>query len=184
MTLRAQPITAEEFLTWPDEPGRRQELIRGQVISMPLSGAEHGSVTAEIGVRLAGHAAARGLGTVYAAGTGFVVERDPDTVLGADVAFIAEHRLHEITRPDDYLPFAPDLAVEVTSPEEDADVVDEQVRIWLAAGSRLVWNVDPVARTVTVHRPGARPILLTETDEIDGADVLPGFRCRVADFFA
>jgi len=54
----------------------------------------------------------------------------------------------------------------------------------LAAGSRAVWTVDAEGRTVTIHRPNAEPITLTEDQKIEGGDVVPGFECRVADFFA
>jgi Uma2 family endonuclease len=76
------------------------------------------------------------------------------------------------------------LAVEVLSPNDRDDEVEEKVQLWLAAGSQLVWVVDPEARIVVVYRPGAEPITLREDQEIDGGDVIPGFRCRVADFFA
>ena len=83
-----------------------------------------------------------------------------------------------------HIPFAPDLAVEVRSPNDRDDEVEEKIQLWLAAGSLLVWDVDPENRTVVVHRPGAEPVTLREDEEIDGGVVIPGFRCRVADFFA
>ncbi|MHB1559067.1 MAG: Uma2 family endonuclease, partial [Isosphaeraceae bacterium] len=61
--------------------------------------------------------------------------------------------------------------------------VEEKIGIWLSAGCQLVWDVDPRSRTVVVHRPGSEPVTLHDDQEIDGANVIPGFRCRVADFF-
>jgi Uma2 family endonuclease len=184
MSTRTRLVTADEFLVWPDEPGFRQELIRGEVVTMSLPGGEHGEVALEIAYLILGHVKAHKLGKVYAAETGFIVERDPDTVRGADVAFVAAARLATITNRKKHIPFGPDLAVEVRSPNDRDDEVEEKVQLWLSAGSQIVWVVDPEARVVVVYRRGAEPVTLREDDEIDAGEVLPGFRCRVSDFFA
>jgi Uma2 family endonuclease len=184
MSTQTRLITADEFLVWPDEPGMRQELIRGMVVSSAFRSALHGQVAAEIGCLLGNYISAEGLGDTFAAGTGFIVERDPDTVRGPDVAFVRSERMADITNLDAYIPFAPDLAVEVISPNDRDDEVEEKIQLWLKAGSLLVWSVDPESRTVVVYRPGAEPVTLDEDQEIDGGNVIPGFHCRGADFFA
>jgi Uma2 family endonuclease len=184
MATQTRLLTADEFLVWPDEPGMRQELIRGEVISMSLPRGEHGEIAMEIGRLIANQVKPAMLGKTYAAETGFIVERDPDTVRGADVAFVRSERLAAITNRKKHIPFAPDLAVEVNSPNDRDDEVEEKVQLWLKAGSLLVWSVDPGSRTVVVFRPGAEPVTLREDQQIDGGDVIPGFHCRVADFFA
>ncbi len=78
----------------------------------------------------------------------------------------------------------PDLAVEVVSPGDTAREVDEKVRAWLEAGTAMVWVVDPKWRTVSVYRPAADVRTRTENDELDGGDVLPGFRGRVGEIFS
>jgi Uma2 family endonuclease len=184
MTTQTRLITADEFLDWPEEPGLRQELIRGEVVSMSLPGGRHGKVAGKILRLVGGFVEAARLGDTYAAETGFIVERDPDTVRGADVSFVRNERLAAITQPEKHIPFAPDLAVEVRSPNDRDDEVEEKVRCWLNAGSLLVWTVDPESRTVTVHRPGAEPVTLAAGERIDGGAVIPGFACNVSDFFA
>jgi Uma2 family endonuclease len=184
MSTQTRLITADEFLEWPDEPGLRQELIRGEVVSMSLPGGRHGKVALKIGRLLGNHVEARQLGDCYAAETGFIVERDPDTVRGADASFVRTERLAAITKPEKHIPFAPDLAVEVISPNDTEDEVEEKVQMWLKAGSLLVWVVDPESHTVMVYRLGAEPVTLGEDQELDGGDVIPGFHCRVSDFFA
>ena len=97
--------------------------------------------------------------------------------------FVARRRLALITnRKLSTSPSPPTCAVEVLSPNDRDDEVEEKVQLWLAAGSQVVWVVDPEARTVVVHRLGAEPVTLREDQEIDGGEVIPGFRCRVADF--
>jgi len=151
---------------------------------MSLPGGRHGQIAGEIYWLITNRVKAAKLGRTYAAESGFLIERDPDTVRGADVAFVRSERLSLITDPDKHVPFAPDLAVEVVSPNDRPDEIEEKVQAWLAAGSKQVWTVDPEGRTATIHRPGAEPITLTEGQKIEGGEVLPGFECTVADFFA
>jgi Uma2 family endonuclease len=184
MSTGTRLITAEEFLDWPNEPGCRQELIRGEVTTMSLPGGRHGRIAGKVLRRVGDYVETAQLGETYTAETGFLVERDPDTVRGADVAFVVSQRLALITDEEKHIPFAPDLAVEVRSPSDRDDEVEEKVQMWLTAGSLLVWIVDPKSRTVVVYRRGADPVTLHHDDEIDGGDLIPGFRCRVADFFA
>jgi Uma2 family endonuclease len=182
MSTQTRLMTADEFLEMPDD-GLRHELIRGEVVTMSLPGGRHGKVTLKIGRLIGNHVDDWHLGEAFAAETGFLIERDPDTVRGPDVGFVRAERLPEITYPDRYVPFAPDLAVEVLSPNDRPDDVMEKVQEWLPAGSQLVWTIDPIEKTVTVHRPGAKPVTLTADQTLDGGEVLPGFACPVADFF-
>ena len=82
-----------------------------------------------------------------------------------------------------FFPGAPDLAVEVASPSDRVQDVDEKAQAWLAAGSQMVWVVWPNTRTVSVHRPNRKPTTLREDDTLDGADVVRSFRCPVRDVF-
>jgi Uma2 family endonuclease len=151
---------------------------------MPLPGGRHGRVAGKFLRRVGNFVEAAQLGETYAAETGFIVERDPDTVRGADVSFVASQRLALITNEEKHIPFAPDLAVEVRSPNDRVDEFEEKVHLWLTAGCQIVWTVDPEARIVVVHRLGVETVTLREDDEIDAGEVIPGFRCRVSDFFA
>ena len=172
--------TAEELLTAQDIG--RCELVRGRLRAMIPPGAEHGRLAHELGYMISRHVKAHGLGTVYAAETGFLLSRDPDTVRAPDVAFVRADRAP--APPRGYYPGAPDLAVEVLSPDDRPGYVREKVAEWLEAGTRAVWVVDPRSRTVTVHEPGAEPRLLEEADALFGGDVLPGFELMVAEIFA
>jgi Uma2 family endonuclease len=184
MSTKTRLMIADEFFEWPDEPGLRHELIRGEVVTMSLAGGQRGEVSLEIGRLIANHVKAHRLGKTYAAETGFIIERDPDTVRGADVAFLRAERVALITNPKKQIPFAPDLVVEVRSPNDRDDDVEDKVQMWLKAGVLLVWSVDPESQTVVVYRPGTEPVTLQANETIDAGDVVPGFRCLVAEFFA
>jgi Uma2 family endonuclease len=182
MSTNTRLMTADEFLMMPDD-GFLHELIRGEVTTMPLPGGRHGKIALKIGRTLGNFVETHALGETYAAKTGFLIERDPDTVRGADVAFVRSERLSEINHPDKHIPFAPDLAVEVVSPTDRRVDVLEKTEAWLTSGARMVWVVDSKSRTITVHRPGIEPVTLTADQTLDGSDVVPGFSCRVADCF-
>lgn len=101
-----------------------------------------------------------------------------------DVSFIRVGRLPGERMPDGYLKLAPDLAVEVISPNDVHYETDQKVDEYLKAGVRLVWVVNPVIRTVLIYRVDGSIAGVREPGELDGEDVLPGFRCGVAGLFA
>jgi Uma2 family endonuclease len=175
-----ESMTVEEFERLPDD-GWRQELVRGSVVREPPAGFEHGRTAAGAGYVLREYVRAHGLGEVCAAETGFILSHDPAIVRAPDAAFVAKSRVP--TEPvRGFFPGAPDLAVEVLSPWNVTAAVAEKVADYLNAGTREVWVVDPVAHTVAVHGR-ADVMLLGDAAELDGGDVLPGFRVQIRDLF-
>jgi Uma2 family endonuclease len=175
-------MTAEGLLRY-SEPGVRTELVKGELIRMSPSGGPHGKVAAAVADILRAFVRPRRLGIVFGAETGFVLERDPDTVRGADAAFVSNARLPGGELPEGFFPAAPDLAVEVLSPDDRAAEVEEKVAEYLAAGARAVWVLSPRARTLTAHRPGGEARRLGPDETVDGGEALPGFAVKVAEFF-
>jgi Uma2 family endonuclease len=175
-------MTADELLKLPR--GRfRYRLVKGELITMSPAGSEHGAIVVNLTVLLGQYVKANKLGIVFGAETGFIIAENPDTVLAPDVAFISREHIPESGIPKKYWQGAPDLAVEVLSPGDTAREVQEKVGQWLAAGARLVWTVNPKRRNVTVHRALKEASTYSETDELDGEDVVPGFRCLVSEIF-
>jgi Uma2 family endonuclease len=150
---------------------------------MNPAGSEHGDISLELGMLLRQYVKRHGLGRVFGAETGFLLERDPDTVLAPDVAFVRQERIEEVGIPRGYFPGAPDLAVEVILPSETAQQAHEKGRAWLAAGTRQAWNVRPLTRSVEVYRPGAEVAVLSASDQLRGEEVVPGFSCLVRELF-
>lgn len=176
----ASSITTAEQLLRAGDIGRC-ELVRGKLVMMVPAGGEHGDIAYELGYRLGEYVRPRKLGKILAAETGFLISRRPDTVRAPDVAFVRAGRL---TISRGYIPGAPDLAVEVLSPDDRPGYVREKVAEWLEAGTRAVWVVDPRARTVAVHEAGRKPRVLAESQVLPGGDVLPGFELPVREIFA
>jgi Uma2 family endonuclease len=177
------PVTAEQLLRMPDD-GYRYELIAGELRMMSPGGWRHGDVGGWLHGRMATHIQMHRLGKLFMAETGFLLSRDPDTVRAPDIAFIHKDHLPPYLPEDAFWPGAPDLAVEVVSPGDTYREVDEKAKVWLSAGTRLVWVVNPLLRTVSVYRSVGDIATLTEKDALTGEDVLPGFGCRVSEIFA
>ena len=176
-------VTAEEFSRMPNpSDGSKQELLRGEVVTMPPPGAKHGIIQNRIGFLLTLHTSQHDLGQV-AVESGVVTETGPDTVRGPDILYWSFERFPEEHTPSGYWDDAADLCVEVRSPSNSAADLSRKTREYLAAGVRLVWIVDPKARTVTTYRGSGEGRVLREDANIDGEDVLPGFTCRVSTFF-
>jgi len=175
-------VTADELLNLPSD--QRRELVRGELRIMAPSGFDHGAIIHNFQMLLGRHVLEHKLGVVVGAETGFRLARDPDTVRGADVGFVKSERIPSSGRPTSYWEGAPDLAVEVISPGDTVEDVEEKVDEYLVAGCAMVLVLNPRRRTGTVHRSGRNPVVLREQDSFDGEDVVPGFRCRVGDIFA
>lgn len=196
-------LTAHDLLAVPN-PGLPHELWRGALrVVMPASGA-HGSAVSRLTVRLGQYVYAHDLGELFSESTGFLLEKDPDTLLCPDLAFVAKARLPRSGRDDSHAPheadqitalgspfpeIAPDLAVEVLSAGDRPRAVWAKVVLYLRLGVRRVWVFDPAARRVQVHSPGRgsgkriETAQLGEGDSLDGGEILPGFRCPLSELF-
>ncbi|MBX3278519.1 MAG: Uma2 family endonuclease [Acidobacteria bacterium] len=175
-------MTADELLRMPDD-GFRYELIEGELRKMSPAGSEHGLVTVRITWRLASHVESRGLGAVFAAETGFIIASNPDTVRAPDVAFVSRSRLDSAGEVKGYWPGAPDLAVEVVSPNDSYVEVDEKAAAWLAAGTRLVVVLNPRRRTASLYHASSSITILDADAVLDLDEVVADFRVPVKDLF-
>lgn len=111
------------------------------------------------------------------------LRRDPDTTVGIDVVYIsAELAAHESDETS-LIDGVPILVVEILSPSNTQEEVNEKTDGYLQAGVALVWVIDPHYRTVTTYRPGAEPELVNVRQELSGEPHLPGFRVSVAEIF-
>lgn len=183
MSTAADPMTADDLFALPNNGRHRYRLIAGELRTMAPAGSEHGHRAQSLGAILWEFVRKHHLGATFAAETGFLIQRDPDTVLAPDASFVRKERIPTSGLPIGFFPGPPDLAAEIISPSERQSDIDEKVELWLNSGVRLLWLVHPRRRTVTVYRTLTDVKLLTETDTLDGGDVLPGFACRVGEIF-
>ena len=182
MSTTSGHLTAEDLLRMPDD-GNRYELVRGELRRMPPAGHVHGRVTINFTTPLDQHVRSNDLGAVYAAETGFKLASAPDLVRAPDVAFVRCERVEAVGNQEGYWPGAPDMAVEVVSPNDIYTEVEEKVFDWLDAGARLVVVLNPRKRAVTAYRSLERIVVHTESETLDCSDVVPGFSIAVRDIF-
>ncbi|MFN7588126.1 MAG: Uma2 family endonuclease [Planctomycetota bacterium] len=173
--------TADQLLVLHDPPWRH-ELWRGELRRMSPAGHWHSSLALRLGAMLEVHVRRHRLGRVYGADGGFLLAHDPDTVLAPDVAFVRSDRLPP-KGSRGFFPGAPDLAVEVRSPDDSQREVAAKVDTWLAHGAREVWVVDPKRRTLTLHTADAAPRTLAHDATLRESAVLPGFTLALAELF-
>jgi Uma2 family endonuclease len=157
------------------------ELVDGEPIELSPAAGRSGWISATIVALLANHVGQSRLGWVFSAETGFVLFDDRQTVRSPDAAVVLRDRLADL--PDSFVPMAPDLAVEVLSPSDRMADALAKIAMYLQAGTPLVWLVNPATRTVVVFRAEMDPVTLSESDTLDGGDVLPGFSVPVAEIF-
>jgi len=172
-------FSAEEFLL--RAPSVPSELVRGEVIYLSPAGSRHGRIAVQLSFHLIGFLRERNLGEGFAAETGFILSRNPDTVRAPDFAFVAKERLPAGRLPDGFFPGPPDLAVEVVSPSESWVSVEEKVFDYLSSGTHEVWVVTPKLETVAVCTLQARQVF--RRDDLLISALLPGFQLLVSELF-
>lgn len=179
------PVTVDILLTLPDD-GYVYEVVEGVLVPVAGSGNRATTIGLAIGAELRAYVRPRRLGALTGA-DGVYKFPGAETGLIPDAAFNSVERAARIVDDDKPLPFAPDLAVEVASPFQDAAAMAAKARTYLNGGTRLVWNVWPHGSHVDVWRTeqrGRPARTLTIADALDGEDVIPGFSYPLAEIFA
>jgi Uma2 family endonuclease len=174
-------VMPEDLLAMPDSG--HYELIDGELKERKVSLLST-VIGGEITGILRSYCRERNLGWLPSAQPGYrCFPWKPRLVRMADVSFIRTERVTPERWVEGFCPIPPDLAVEVVSPNDGVDELDEKVMEYLRAGVRLVWIVRPVMRAVQIFRGDRTESWLWTEDELSGEDVIPGFRCRVGDLF-
>ena len=177
-----QLMTAEEFWDFcqlPENEHRQLDLIRGGVVEMSRPKPPHGIAVTNIGFELTLWARrTRVVGYIASADAGVILRRNPDTLVGPDVAYFSAPRA-----PAHWGEVPPVLAVEVLSPSDRPGRVNAKIREYLDAGTQVVWLVDSEDRAVTVYRPNRNFQILKGDDLLSSEPELPGFQCVVSHIF-
>jgi Uma2 family endonuclease len=177
-------LTAEDLMRMPtDQPW---ELWDGVSQQIPGAGGLASWIAGTVGVAVRSFVSPRKLGLVTGADGTYTLARNPDTVVIPDCAFVRRDRLPGGVVPKGHAPVPPDLAIEVRSPWTEPSTIDigRKQEFYRRAGVPLVWWVHPKRRTVAVYRDGELAAELGEGDDLDGGNVLPGFRLPVAEIVA
>lgn len=179
-------VTAEELERMPSTGPIEYtyELVRGKLVRLSLARREHAVLVAFLTVELGRFVQERKLGKVFGDGTGYKLFADPDTVRGPDVSFISRERYQTVRSAPSFMPIAPDLAVEVVSPDNTRAELARKSQDYFEAGTRMVWIVNPRTRRVIVRRPDQPDGVLTPRDTLTANETLPGFALALDRLFA
>lgn len=174
-------ITGDELLAMGDMGPC--ELVEGRIVRMSPTGLEHGGYESNFDEHLKAFVRHHRLGRVFVGEVGIYVRRNPDTIRAADVLFVSHARLAQRHKKQGYLDVAPELIVEVLSPDDAWSDVMQKLREYFTIGVQIVWVADPASRTVYAYRSLTDVREFTEKDALPGDDVLPGFTVPVARLF-
>lgn len=158
--------------------GQKYELLNGELIVSP-AGVKHEGIGAELLYHIRFYLAQHNLGRVFGSSIGY--ELASGDVVSPDVSFVYAQKLPQDDLPEGFGKFAPDLAVEIVSPNDSLTMVEDKVQIYLNNGTQLVWVINPKLRKVTVHRADGTIAAVRADGALDGEDVLPGFTCALAE---
>lgn len=181
MIVTENPKTAAELLKISSTG--RYELIKGVIYELSPPGMRHGVIAWKILQKIGTFIEKNKLGIITSSETGYKLSSNPDTVRGPDGAFISNKRLEEIGIIDGYSTVMPDLAIEVNSPSDNYSRIYKKVQEWLLAGVSQVWVLEPDDRSIIIYYSNKKSLILEEEDELDGGDILPGFKCKIRDIF-
>jgi Uma2 family endonuclease len=180
-------MTTEELLAMPDD-GVERWLIRGELREKPMTVRNriHSKLVITVGYVLEHwrRSQPEPRGEVVGGEAGCRLQRTPDSTVGIDVAYISAEVAARRTDDTTLIDGAPILAVEILSPSDTQEQIDEKIDEYLRAGVALVWIIDPHDRAVLIYRQGEELEAVNIRQELNGEPYLPGFRVRVAELFA
>jgi Uma2 family endonuclease len=171
-----------EFVNQPENQARSFELVRGEVIEVSRPRRVHCCICANVTFRLESDTRKKRKGYVVCNDTGVVLEHDPDTVRGPDIAYFEDAERWE-DLPEKWGVTVPRLIVEIISPNDGAQYINDKIGDYLRNGVEVIWVIDPDSKRINVYSKNEGVKTLTEKDTITGGKVLPGFRCKVTGFF-
>jgi Uma2 family endonuclease len=161
------------------DPEREYEIVNGKPEAKEMAGARHGGITARLLIKMGMHIVANELGGIYTPDTTFKIGKNDRL---PDISFVSAERLPEEGEPESPWDIAPDLAVEVVSPNDLWEGVQNKLHEYFAAGVREVWLVAPDTKEVYVYTAPRSVRVLAEEDDLT-SELLPGFRCKLGEIF-
>ncbi len=175
-------MTADELWALGDD-GYRHDLIEGEPYRMSPASPKHGKFAARVARYLDVFVDEHSLGEVFAAESGFLLSRNPDTVLAPDAAFVRSEKIPPEDQQDGFWEVVPDLVVEVISPSDTVGYLVDKVAAYLDAGVEAVLTIDPRRRTLSIHTQDGISRILRDSEVLELPDILPGFSLPVGEIF-
>lgn len=180
--------TADDLLSG-EFTGRRVELIEGEIREMTPASEGHGYAFTNLMALLVEQLASlpktrRNLLRIVSADTGYVVSRNPDSVLAPDLAIVSAEKTRSGKGKKGFCAYAPDIAIEILSPSNTRGEMLHKAGLYLEGGSEQVWLIDPETEAIEVHSSGKLTgEVLHRGDTIAGVGVLEGVTLEVNGIF-
>ena len=178
--VNSRLITGEELLKMKDI--ELCELVAGRLVPMSPTGGEHGFIELQIAYHLKNFVSTNKIGWVLTGEVGIYTRRNPDSVRGADVVFISKKRLPQKPQKG-FLQVAPELVVEILSPPEPLQEIQQKIKEYLDIGVKWIWIVHPNQRTITIYQPANKRQTFTEMESVIGEDILTGLEIEISALF-
>ena len=173
--------TEAELQALPDD-GFNYEVVDGELVMSPKNNPEHGHVCMRLGSALHMHVESNKLGAMFDSSTGFWM--DNENCRAPDLSFVSKKRLAGMkSAPRSFFKMAPDLAIEVLSPNNTRAEIQERLRDFFSSGTKLAWIIDPEAKSTEICYSLEKRKLMGPNGELNGEDVVPGFRFKLAELF-
>lgn len=172
-------LTLDQFLQM-DETKPASEYACGEAFQKPMPDVPHSAIQIFIGALLVPFLAKTGFGRAFTELRCIFGPPGRERTYVPDITYVARDRLPA----ERHLHVAPDLAIEILSPDQHMAHFLDKIQFYLLYGVRLVWVIDPATATVTMQVPGEEARILSSGDTLDGADVLPGFSVAIDEIFA
>jgi Uma2 family endonuclease len=178
-----RPLTVADIAALPDElPSGpvKYELDDGRLVIMAPPGGIHGRMAARMVGHLLVHGESAGHGDAYS-DVAIVLRRNPDRLVAPDACFVANTSLPVKHSTEGYLETIPELVVEVRSKNDTLAELERKAGEYLAAGTKLVWVIDPIRSVAVVYEAGHPPRTLGPAEELTAEGIIPGFRLAVGE---
>ena len=173
--------TEAELQALPDD-GFNYEVVNGELVMSPKNSPKHGQICARLLTALSIHATNQKLGALFDSSNGFWM--DNENCRAPDISFVSKEHLTGLKEPtESFFRFAPDLAIEVLSPNNTRAETQERLKDFFASGTRLAWIIDPESKSAEICYSLEERKLVGPNGELNGEDVVPGFRFKLAELF-
>src|SRR6266498_690534 len=175
--------TEAELQALPED-GYTHEVVNGDLVMSPKNNFYHGDICSELLTAMRLFVKKNHLGAVLDSSTGFWMKNR--NCRAPDISFVTKSRLVSLgfkRRTRSFFPGAPDLAVEILSPNNTRAEIDGRLRDFFASGTQIAWIIDPDTQSAEVCRSLTQRRLIGPGGELDGEHLLPGFRYSISDLF-
>ena len=180
----AKKVWTEAEIGALPEDGYLHEIVNGELVMSPKNNWYHGRICTRLLFALEAFNRTHRLGAVLDSSPGFWMQNR--NCRAPDVSFVPKARLQRIgfrPRATQFFPGAPDLAVEILSPNNTRAEMDERLKDFFASGTQTAWIINPADESVEICHAPTRRRLIGSGGFLDGEQLLPGFQYPIADLF-